>query len=133
MYALIKNLNNTYSKFFIILSTSIVSLWDKAQAIKLSIPPSDGFKDIAEQWPQHINGKSNLIYDYIQVTNEYLWFSIIIISFGAIVWLWVKLMINPIGSDEWKTALKNTILGAAFGIIIAMISYALVRITINFI
>lgn len=111
-------------------ATIIIS---STEAIRLSIPPSDGFKDIAVQWPQHIDSNGDLVYNYIQLANQYLRFSIIIICFAALVWLWFKLITNQTGSDEGKTALKNTILWAGAGIVVAMISYTVVRLVLNLI
>lgn len=103
----------------------------KLIAIKLSIPPSNGYEDIAVQWTQHLQSNGDLVYNYVQLANQYLWFSIIVICFAAVVRLWFKLMTNPPGSDDGKGVLKDTILGLGAGLIVAMISYTIVRLVIN--
>ncbi len=106
-------------------------LWSYVSAITLTIPPSDGFQDIAVSGPQQIEGKTNLVYDYIQLATQYLWFSMIVICFVAVVYLWFKLMTNPAWSSEIKGVLKTTLTGVGIWLVVAMMSYTLVRLVIN--
>ena len=100
-------------------------------AITLTIPPSDGFQDIAVIGPQQVEGEADLVYNYIQLANQYLWFAMIVICFIVVIRLWYKLMTNPAGSDEAKTALKKSIITVGIGLATIMISYTIVRLVIN--
>ena len=111
--------------------STIIASSSSLFAITLTIPPSDGFQDIAVIGPQQVEGKTDLIYNYIQLANQYLWFAMIVICFVVVVRLWYKLMTNPAGSDEAKTALKKSIIAGGVGLAIIMISYTIVRLVIN--
>ena len=56
-------------------------------AITLTIPPSDGFQDVAVTGPQQVEGQTDLVYSYIQLANQYLWFAMIVICFAAVVYM----------------------------------------------
>lgn len=66
--------------FIVMMSQMAVS----GSAIRVSVPPSDGFRDIAANGSQHIESNAEVVYDYLQLINEYLWFSIAVIVFAAV-------------------------------------------------
>ena len=106
---------------------------DNIGSIRISIPPSDGFKDIAVIGSQQLEGQGELVTNYIQSANSYLRFTITIVAFAALAYTWLQLMGNPLWSDNRKTALKNMIFGAWIALVIVMMSYTIVRIVINLI
>lgn len=100
-------------------------------AITLTVPPTDGNRDIILTWPTQIESQSDLITGYIQLANQYLWFAMIIIVFVLVVRIWFKLMTNEAGSDNAKKVLKDAIMSAWTGIMIILLSYTIVRLVIN--
>jgi hypothetical protein len=118
-----------YSISLLILFVSFVfsSVW----AITLTLPATDGNKDIILTWPTQVESQSDLITWYIQLVNKYLWFAMIVLLFVLLVWMGFKLMTNEAWSDDGKTILKNWLTSAWAGIIIIMLSYTIVRLVIN--
>ena len=103
-----------------------------SHALRLSIPPSDGFRDIAVTGPQHIESNGDLVYNYIQLANQYLRASLALIAFIAVVYVGFKFLTSSASDrDEAKTALKNVLINAGVGILIVMMSYTIVRLIIN--
>lgn len=100
-------------------------------AITLTVPPTDGNRDIILTWPTQVESQSDLITGYIQLINQYLWFAMIVLLFVLVVRMWFKLMTNEAGSDEAKTILKNWLISAWTGIMIIILSYTVVRLVIN--
>lgn len=112
--------------FFSFLSSSV-------SAITLIIPPNNGSQDIAVTWPQQVEGNAELVYSYIQLANQYLRFFMVVLCFVALVYMWYKLMTNPAWSDDVKKVMKDTIIWIGIGLVIAMMSYTIVRLIINLI
>lgn len=104
-------------------------LFSWTYALRVSIPPSDGFRDIAVTGPQHIESEGDLIYNYIQLANQYLRFSIAVIVFGAIVYVGFKFL--TWSGDDAKTTLKNVLINLVVGILIVVMAYTVVRLVIN--
>lgn len=76
-------------------------------AIRLTLPPSDGNKDIAVTGPTQVESNADLVINYIKLANDYLWFAMIVVAFAVLVWMGFKLLTNDAGSDEAKNVLKN--------------------------
>lgn len=106
-------------------------LSSSVHAITLTLPSTDGNRDIILTWPTQVESQSDLITWYIQLVNQYLWFAMIVLLFVLLVWIWFKLMTNEAGSDDAKKILKDGILSAWAGIMIIMLSYTIVRLVIN--
>lgn len=113
--------------FIVMMSQMAVS----GSAIRVSVPPSDGFRDIAANGSQHIESNAEVVYDYLQLINEYLWFSIAVIVFAAVGYAWYKFLTSTWGGDEAKTTLKNVVTGTGVGILVVVMSYTIVRLVIN--
>lgn len=58
----------------------------KTYGINVEIPPSKGQEDIAVTGPTRIEGNETELYDFIGVVNEYLRFTITIVTFAAILY-----------------------------------------------
>lgn len=109
----------------------LLLLSSSVSAITLTLPSTDGNRDIILTWPTQVESQSDLITWYIQLVNQYLWFAMIVLLFVLLVWIWFKLMTNEAGSDNAKKVLKDGILSAWAGIMIIMLSYTVVRLVIN--
>ena len=106
-------------------------LVSSTNAIRLTLPPSDGNRDIAVTWPTQVESNANLIYNYIKLVNDYLRIAMIVISFIVLVWMGFKLMTNEAGTDGAKEALKNGFTSLWIGLAIILFSYTVVRLVIN--
>ncbi len=116
-----------FSFFLSFLSLVMSSVW----AITLTLPATDGNKDIILTWPTQVESQSDLIVWYIQLLNQYLWFAMVVLLFVLLVWIGFKLMTNEAWSDDAKTVLKNGLMSAWAGIMIIVLSYTIVRLVIN--
>ncbi len=100
-------------------------------AITLTLPATDGNKDIILTWPTQVEGNSDLIYAYIQRANEYLWFTMIVLCFAVVVRIWFKLITNESGTDNAKEVLKKGLIAMWAWLLLIMLSYTVVRVVIN--
>lgn len=71
------------------------------------------------------------LYNFIGVLNQYLWFTITVISFGALLYAGFKLITTRNWQAEGLTTTLNIIKGGAIGIMLAVFSYLIVRLIIN--
>lgn len=102
-----------------------------AYALVVEVPPSQWYQDIIV-WPTtRISANQSTWMWFIQLINQYLWFSIAVIAFAVLVYGWFKLLTVPAwDSDALNTATK-IMTNAAIGIVVAMLSYAAVRVVVN--
>lgn len=99
-------------------------------AIVVEVPPSQGQEDVIVTWPTQIQGDEGTLYETIQTINRYLRFSIWAICMGVLIFWWIKLI--TAGGDQAKMKEANKLLmWALIGILIAIFSYALIRIIVN--
>jgi len=98
--------------------------------INVEVPPSGGQNDIAVTWPTRVTWGESEIYDFIGVVNQYLWFTIIIIIFAALLYAGFKMM-TSVGKADWFTTLINVLKGAGLWIMLSILSYVIVRLVIN--
>lgn len=110
--------------FFIIGSTS---------AIRITVPPSDGNRDVAVTWPTQIESNGDLVLNYIKLINEYLWIAMVMLSFAVFIRIGFKLFTNEAGTDGAKDVLKNGLIALWAGLMIILFSYTIVRVVINII
>lgn len=103
------------------------SVW----AIILTLPPSDGNKDIVLPWPTQVESNADVVINYIKLANDYLRFAMIVVAFAVLVWMGFKLFTNEAGSDEAKNVMKNGFIALWSGIVIILFSYTIVRLVIN--
>jgi len=99
-------------------------------AVVVQIPEQNWDDDVAVTWPTTVQGSEKNIFVLIQQINEYLWFTIGLVCFGVVVYGWFTLMSASGNEDKQKLGSKILKWGL-IGIIIAMVSYAAVRLIIN--
>jgi len=99
-------------------------------AIVVEVPASHGQDDIMVTWPTQIQGDESTFYETIQTINKYLRFSIGVVCMGVFIFWWIKLITANGNPAKMKEA-NNLLMWAMIGILIAIFSYALVRIIIN--
>lgn len=99
-------------------------------AIIVEVPSSHGQDDVMVTWPTQVQGDEGTFYETIQTINKYLRFSIGVICMGVLIFWWIKLMTAQGDPAKMKEANK-LLMWAIIGILIAIFSYALVRIIVN--
>lgn len=100
-------------------------------AIVVDVPPSWGQWDINLVWDTTtIQTDESTIFDIIQTINMYLRFSIWAICMGVLIFWWIKLITANGDPAKMKEANK-LLMWALIGILVAIFSYAIVRIIIN--
>lgn len=101
-----------------------------SHALIVEVPSQQGQEDVAVTGPTQIQSDEGSIFDTIQLINKYLWFAISVVCMWVLVFGGFKLM--TASGDEKKMSEANKILtGALIGIVISLLSYALVRIVTN--
>jgi len=97
------------------------------------IPKADGAKNYNALNPTlntRIDWSESEIYLVLDFVNEYLWFIIIVVVFFALIYTWIKIITNE--ESEKTTVIKDFVYGIAWWLLVAIFSYAVVRIIINF-
>lgn len=105
----------------------IYSFWS---AIEVRIPYDWGQQDLYNNAWSVVQGNESTIFTTIQLVNQYLWFSLAFVFFVILIIGAVKL----IGSGGDKKHLNGAIkmlAGGAVGIVIAMVSYTIVKLLTN--
>ena len=99
-------------------------------AIVVEVPPSQWQEDVIVTWPTQIQWDEATFFETIQIINKYLRFSIWAICMWVLVFWWIKLMTAQWDPAKMKEANK-LLMWALIGILIAIFSYAIVRIIVN--
>lgn len=99
-------------------------------AIVVEVPSSQGQEDVIVTGPTQIQPDESTLFEIIQTINKYLWFSIGVICMGVLIFGWIKLITAQGDAAKMKEANK-LLMWALIGILIAIFSYALVRIIVN--
>lgn len=99
-------------------------------AIVVEVPSSQGQQDVIVTWPTTVQGDESTLFDTIQTINTYLRFSIGAICMGVLIYWWIKL-ITAQGDPAKMKESNKLLMWALVGIMIAVFSYALVRIIVN--
>lgn len=122
---MIKNI--FYGIIFMILGiTSIFSTF----AIVIEVPSSQWQEDVIVSWQTQIQADEWNLFEVIQTINTYLWFAIWAICMWVLIFWWIKLITAQWDSAKMKEANK-LLTWALIWILIAIFSYAIVRIIIN--
>jgi len=99
-------------------------------AIIVEVPSSQWQPDVLVTGPTQIQSDEWTLFETIQTINTYLWFSIWVICMGVLIFWWIKLITAQWDQAKMKEA--NTLLmWALIWILIAMFSYAIIRIIVN--
>jgi hypothetical protein len=99
-------------------------------AITLEVPRSQGNEDVMVTGPEQVTGDETSFFELIQTINEYLRFSIGAVCMGVLIFGGIQLITASGNEEKMKTANK-LLMGALIGILIAVLSYAIVRLIIN--
>jgi len=99
-------------------------------AIVVEVPPSQWQEDVIVTWPSQIQGDESTFFETIQIINKYLRFSIWAICMWVLIFWWIKLISAQGDASKMKEANK-LLMWALIGILIAIFSYAIVRIIVN--
>jgi len=99
-------------------------------AIVVEVPSSQWQEDVIVTWPTQIQGDESTFFETIQIINKYLRFSIGAICMGVLIYWWIKLM-TASGDDAKMKEANKLLMWALIWILIAIFSYALVRIIVN--
>ena len=100
--------------------------------IRIEIPDPEWNTDITAitPWPIQISGDEWSFFQSIQMINQYLWIWIWLICMSFLVYSGIGLI--TANGDETKMKNANKMLtGALIGILICILSYAVVRIVVN--
>ena len=106
--------------------TSIFSTF----AIVVEVPSSQGQEDVIVTWPTQIQADEGTLFETIQLINTYLRFSIWAVCMWVLIFWWIKLITAQWDPAKMKEANK-LLMWALIGILIAILSYAIVRIIVN--
>ncbi len=101
-----------------------------AYALVVEVPPNQWYQDVIV-WPStRISAQSDTLIWFIQLINQYLWFSIGIVAFVVLLYGWFQLMTAQ--GDAAKVSDANKILlNGWIGLFVAILSYAAVRVIVN--
>lgn len=99
-------------------------------AIVVEVPSSQGQEDVMVTGPSQIQADESTLFETIQTINKYLWFSIWVICMWVLIFWWIKLITAQGDPTKMKEANK-LLMWALIWILIAIFSYALVRIIVN--
>lgn len=99
-------------------------------AIVVEVPSSQWQEDVIVTGPTQIQGDESTFFDTIQTINTYLRFSIGVICMGVLIYWWIKLITAQWDAAKMKESNK-LLMWALIGILIAIFSYAIVRIIVN--
>ena len=99
-------------------------------ALVIDVPPQQGQQDVIVTWPTQIQSDEGTLFSTIQLINQYLRFAIGVICMGVLVYGGINLVTAQ--WDEAKTKKASGLLTwALIGILIAILSYAAVRLIVN--
>ena len=99
-------------------------------AIVVEVPSSQWQQDVIVTGPTQIQWDESTVFSIIQTINSYLRFSIWAICMGVLIYWWIKLITAQWDAAKMKEANK-LLTWALIGILVAIFSYALVRIVVN--
>ncbi len=99
-------------------------------AIVVEVPSSQWQQDVIVTGPTQIQWDESTVFSTIQTINSYLRFSIWAICMGVLIYWWIKLITAQWDPAKMKEANK-LLMWALIGILVAIFSYAIVRIIVN--
>lgn len=99
-------------------------------ALVVEIPGQTGPDGTMLAGTTQVQADESTVYETIQVVNSYLRFSIGVVCMAVLIWGGIKLIMAQ-GDDKKMSEANKLLMGALIGIIIALVSYALVRLITN--
>jgi hypothetical protein len=99
-------------------------------AITLQVPTPSGQDDIVVTGPTQVESNESTIFDVIQIINDYLRFSIAGVAMILLIYGWIKLITGEWNKESVSSANKM-IISSIIAILVAIVSYALVKLVVN--
>lgn len=100
--------------------------------VEVRLPTDRPGDNITNNGKTQINANEDTLYNTINLVNEYLWWSFWVIAMGMLIYVWYLAITGSWDSKIYKKIIWGLI-WIAFGLGIAMLSSALVKIVVNFI
>ncbi|UFX82540.1 hypothetical protein [Candidatus Absconditicoccus praedator] len=116
------------SLFFIFLTFLINKTY--SFAINVSMPGGTSTQDVAGGGRETIRSDDGFFLSLLDVINTYLWFFLGVVGMGVVMYGGYLLVTSRGDDEQYKKANKILIYGVA-GIIVALSSYALIRLVVN--
>lgn len=109
-----------------------ISFLSMVSAITIEIPDPEWNVDVSAitPWATQISGDESSFFETIQMINQYLWIWIWLVCMFFLVYSWIGL-ITANGNEAKMKSANKTLTGALIGIIICILSYAVVRVVVN--
>jgi len=102
----------------------------KTFAIVLDVPPSWWNQDIEVSGPTRIQEGESTLFAFIQFINTYLRFFLGAITMWVLVYAWFRLL-TAAGNEERIKQTTNLLIWTIIGIVVVLLSYAIVRLVVN--
>ena len=97
--------------------------------LEITVPSVGKDKSFSTQ-PETINNHSQDVTSSVNLVNQYLWFGLGVVSMVVIVIAGIKL-ITAHGDEKEMKKVNQLIIGLITGVVMAMLSYLLVRVVSN--
>ena len=123
-----KNIVKKFVWSLFVLLFGVVSILE-VSAVKVYLPDWNWQEDINIDNPQ-VNTNEKTLFEYIQLINSYLWFSIAWIAMAILVYAWIQLITAWWDKSKVSKAGKLAF-SCLIAIVVAMLSYLLVNLIIN--
>lgn len=114
----------------ILLAALLVLPLFNSYAIVVQVPDGQGQEDVAVTWPTQIQWDESSFFAIIQVVNKYLWFGIGVVCMAVLIVGGFKLITAQGDAEKLKQGNK-LLMWALIGILIAILSYAIIRLVVN--
>ena len=125
-YHLLQNI--MWKKIFLALLFTLPAL--NSYAIVVQVPNSQGQSDVAVTGPTQVQGDESSFFQLLQTINQYLRFGIGVVCMVVLVMGGFKLMTASGNPEKLKQANK-LLMWALIGILISILSYAIIRLVVN--
>ncbi len=99
-------------------------------AVTVQVPTPSGQDDIVVTGPTQVESDESTVFDIIQIVNDYLWFAIAWIAMVIIIAAGIKLILAEWDHEKVSSA-NRMIISSMIAIFVAILSYALIRLTVN--
>ena len=113
-----------------LISLIAISCISFSHAIIVQLPHTQWQVDVAVTGPTQVQGGESTLFATIQLVNSYLWFAIGVVCMWVLIFGGYKL-ISSQGDDKKMSEANKLLMWALFGIVISLLSYALIRLVVN--
>jgi hypothetical protein len=120
---------NLYYSFLFIVYWIILFV-STIQAVVVEVPPAWGSNDVVVSGPTRVVADESTVFSFIQFINQYLWLALGVVALGVLVYGGFKLISSQGDGSAFDKA-RDLIIWTVIGIVIVILSYAIVRLVIN--